>query len=373
MPTDENAPNVPVNTHGAGLMLLYKGEDGDRVLFVRHGERGSWEFPGGAVEANESAEEAALRETGEEIGASPYGRVSLLMRNTLTGVDYSTFIAHVEEPFEPDLGRGDGELTDWQWAAPNAPPEPLHPGVRVALERMRMDELDVAKAIISGELSSPQQYESAWFFAMRFSGTGVSYRPEYEEYVWRPIDVYLTPRFKERIQGLPIIWVHPPGQQLNTKEYRRRVIGAVMLPFFHEDELWVIGRIHDHEAAEVMRSEELSTSPAVVFRDPSTNKTIPLDDGKHLLEEGDPSYCDHLAVVSLGVWDKGGEPTGIAVGEPEMAGAEVTLAEAQAEIEEAAPELPELRSDSAGLDELTELGELVAMIGACVDQMEARR
>ncbi|MDT3398563.1 NUDIX domain-containing protein [Streptomyces sp. B1866] len=42
--------------------------DEDRVLLQRRGDDGAWGFPGGAVELGESAEEAAVREVGEETG-----------------------------------------------------------------------------------------------------------------------------------------------------------------------------------------------------------------------------------------------------------------------------------------------------------------
>jgi 8-oxo-dGTP diphosphatase len=45
--------------------------DGDRVLMVRRRIREGelmWQFPAGAIEAGESAEEAAVRETAEETG-----------------------------------------------------------------------------------------------------------------------------------------------------------------------------------------------------------------------------------------------------------------------------------------------------------------
>lgn len=42
---------------------------GDAWLFVRHNERVTWEIPGGHIEENETADEAAYRELMEETGA----------------------------------------------------------------------------------------------------------------------------------------------------------------------------------------------------------------------------------------------------------------------------------------------------------------
>ena len=50
----------------------------------------------------------------------------------------------VDATFEP---RVNGEHVGFAWAPVTEPPEPLHPGVRVALHKLSMHELDVAKAI----------------------------------------------------------------------------------------------------------------------------------------------------------------------------------------------------------------------------------
>jgi len=186
-----------------------------------------------------------------------------------------------------------------------------------------MDELDIARAIAEGRLSSPQQYENLWLFALRVTGTGASYRPELNEHVWRDPGLYLNPDFLARCNGLPVIWQHPPDDVLNQQEFENRIIGALMLPYIVEDEVWAVARIYDQGAAQLMLDYPLSTSPDVMFRDPEVNESRKLEGGKTLLIEGKPSLLDHLAICSLGVWDKSGEPTGIAKGEPIMANAEL--------------------------------------------------
>jgi hypothetical protein len=59
----------------------------------------------------------------------------------------------------------------------------------------------------------------------------------------------------------------------------------------------------------------------VVFRDTKVNYNIEMEDGSNLLVEGNPSFVDHLAICEKGVWDKGGDASGIridseATGEP---------------------------------------------------------
>ncbi len=171
-------------------------------------------------------------------------------------------------------------------------------------------ELDVAKAIRAGELPSPQRYENVWLFALRITGTGNSYRPAHDEYVYRTPDNYLTDEFLERCTGLPVVFEHPSSGVLDTDEYRQRSVGVVMLPWIKGDEVWGIAKIYDADAAKLMQTTHISTSPAVVFRDEDSTQKVE-SDGKVLLIEGKPSYLDHLAICEEGVWDKGGEPSGI--------------------------------------------------------------
>jgi hypothetical protein len=51
----------------------------------------------------------------------------------------------------------------------------------------------------------------------------------------------------------------------------------------------------------------------VVFRDPKVNYNLEMEDGSNLLVEGNPSFVDHLAICEKGVWDKGGDASGIRI------------------------------------------------------------
>ena len=185
-------------------------------------------------------------------------------------------------------------------------------------------EHDIAKAIRDGELPSGQRVGDLWLFDLRITGTGVSYRPSRDEYVFRPPEYYLTDDFLERCQGLSVIFDHPEKGLLDTNEFRQRSIGSIVLPYIPttEDEkhrlsdVWGIARIYDGDAAELLLTTEMSTSPAVSFTSDAM-ETVRTEDGSKLLIEGNPALLDHLAVVSeasgsKGVWDKGGPATGVA-------------------------------------------------------------
>lgn len=63
----------------AGMLLCHRDDDAvDRLLLARrahwvHGGNGLWSVPGGAIDAEETPVQAALREFDEEIGAIPSG------------------------------------------------------------------------------------------------------------------------------------------------------------------------------------------------------------------------------------------------------------------------------------------------------------
>lgn len=190
----------------------------------------------------------------------------------------------------------------------------LHPGCAIALKKLKLDELGIAEAIRDGELVSPQHYANITMFAMRITGVGLSYRDALNEHVWRSPDLYMNDRFLKRIAALPVIVEHPDGGQsaMTSRDFKERIAGSVYLPFLRPpDGVWAVCKIWDENAAELLSNEQLSTSPAVVFRDPTVNETHDLPDGSTFLIEGKPSLCDHLALCIAGVWDRGGPPTGI--------------------------------------------------------------
>jgi 8-oxo-dGTP pyrophosphatase MutT (NUDIX family) len=348
----------------AGILFLAKTGN---ALFLRRSALafdcpGCWDFPGGGHEDGDATpEDTAIREAREEVGKVPAGPRAMLTRTKTTGsaasaaagvgapgvglpvppgaptaaptaaptveprppsaspsegVDYATFLQRVEEEFVPTLND---EHDGWAWAPTDSPPEPLHPGCQVALDRLGWNELDIARAIADGRLTSPQHYENVSLFAIRITGTGVAYRQKFNEFAHRSPENYLNDEFLARCNGLPVIYVsraqrpgfHPENSLLDPDEFVERVVGSVFLPYIAGDEVWGIAKIYDDAAAAEMEDKQLSTSPAVFFRDATVNSKATLEGGETLLIEGKPSLLDHVAICEQGVWDKGGEPSGI--------------------------------------------------------------
>lgn len=98
----------------AGIFFVTK--DGKTLLLKRSSESdhpGEWCFPGGSIEDGETAEEAAKRETAEEIGSMPEGAMALWTRAiSADNIDFTTFIQRIDEPFVPKLSA---EHTAFAW------------------------------------------------------------------------------------------------------------------------------------------------------------------------------------------------------------------------------------------------------------------
>jgi 8-oxo-dGTP pyrophosphatase MutT (NUDIX family) len=290
--------------------ILFQAPDG-KVLFLKRGpgdHEGEWCFPGGKAEDDESAEATAVRETIEEVGFLPAGERALWTRRIAEDVDFATFLQRTPEKVIPRLSD---EHTAYSWAEPTDPPEPLHPGIRIALARFTMNEFEVAQAIAAGELTSPQRVGGFSLWALRVTGTGTAYRNSLDEYVYRPPEHYLTPEFLARCNGLQVIWLHTAKGGLDSAQFEKQSVGAIVLPYIVDDDVWGIAKIYNDKANEALEAKQLSTSPMVAFGSDNDNATIKLADGKRLLIEDDPKHLDHLALCPLGVWDKGPEPTGV--------------------------------------------------------------
>lgn len=121
---------------GAGIMLM--APDG-RVLFIKRSKDsphpGSWDFPGGKADDNETPEQTAKRECSEEIGALPYGELKPIYHEPDSeGVEFITYLMHIKQAFTPKLEES--EHTKYKWRTLDDPPKNLHPGVQKVVNVM---------------------------------------------------------------------------------------------------------------------------------------------------------------------------------------------------------------------------------------------
>lgn len=124
-----------------GVRALVRDPDG-RVLLLRHTYVPGWYFPGGGVEAGETAGEAAAREIREETGVvliAPPRLVSIHLNPRVSARDHVAFF-HAETAARAATARS-GEIAEVGFFAPDRLPE----GVTAATTR-RIDELIEGRA-----------------------------------------------------------------------------------------------------------------------------------------------------------------------------------------------------------------------------------
>ncbi|EEW2203649.1 Uncharacterized protein conserved in bacteria [Escherichia coli] len=284
---------------GSGIMF----RQGKFVFLIQRSDDGTWCPPGGTVEPGELAIDAARREVLEEVGYQYDGQ---LTPHSVYG-DYLTFRAEVPERFEAKLND---ESLAAGWFHIDDLPKPLHQPFAEMLAQQALNETEVAALIADGTLSSPQFFINMWMFAIRVTGTGVTWRSADQQMAFRNPDDYLTPEFLQRVAGVPLIWLHPEKNKLDSDEFAKRVIGTLTNSWVADNgEVWAIARVYDAEAAEIMATRQLSTSPTVTYSE--MQDSIIKIDGQPLLVEGSPVLLDHVAICEQGVWDKLLAPTGV--------------------------------------------------------------
>ena len=283
---------------GSGIMF----RQGKFVFLIQRSDDGTWCQPGGTIEPGELAIDAARREVLEETG---YQYDGPLTPHSVHG-DYLTYRADVPEQFEAKIND---ESLAAGWFHIDDLPKPLHQPFAEMLAQQALNETDVAALIADGTLSSPQYFYNMWMFAIRVTGTGVTWRSADQEMTFRNPDDYLTPEFLQRVAGVPLIWLHPEKRTLDSDEFSKRVIGTLTNAWVADKgEVWAVARVYDAEAAEIMATRQLSTSPTVKFSEVAQSIIV---DGQPLLVEPSPELLDHVAICEQGVWDKLLAPTGV--------------------------------------------------------------
>jgi hypothetical protein len=67
------------------------------------------------------------------------------------------------------------------------------------LAQQALNETEVAALIADGTLSSPQFFINMWMYAIRVTGTGVTWRSADQQMAFRNPDDYLTPNFSSEL------------------------------------------------------------------------------------------------------------------------------------------------------------------------------
>ena len=131
----------PILTVGATILVL---DEQNRLLMMKRSDSGSWGIPGGATELGEVVEEAAKRETLEEVNLQ-VGEMSLF--GVFSGPDlyykypngdevYNVTIVYLSRDWHGEI-KLNGEHTEWDWYPVNKIPEDPSPPIRPVIEEFK--------------------------------------------------------------------------------------------------------------------------------------------------------------------------------------------------------------------------------------------
>ena len=134
----EKVGHIPMVIACASL-ITYDPEKG--ILLQRRKDNGCWTYHGGSIEPGETAEEAARRETFEEVGLTVTG---LELYSVASGEEQHFFYPNGDEvyvidavfiskDFTGELKLEASEVLDAQWFAFDALPENLSPATKTPL------------------------------------------------------------------------------------------------------------------------------------------------------------------------------------------------------------------------------------------------
>jgi ADP-ribose pyrophosphatase YjhB (NUDIX family) len=131
----------PILMVGAAILVL---DEQDRLLMMMRSDSECWGIPGGSTEPGEVVEEAAKRETVEEVNLR-VGEMSLF--GVFSGPElyykypngdevYNVTIAYLSRDWTGEIKLND-EHTEWRWFSAHEIPENISPPIKPVIEQFK--------------------------------------------------------------------------------------------------------------------------------------------------------------------------------------------------------------------------------------------
>ena len=203
-----NEPGKDSAIRAAGVMYI----NGNSVLLLKRTgkehEDGTWAFPGGKLEGEETPEQAARRESKEETGIEP-DKLEQIDRTDNGDVEFTTFLARIEKS-DTNLNE---EHTGFVWADLASLPQPLHPGVAKTLKayttnRHTTDAVESARQEDINNYITVEKNPISRSGVFQYLGRSIG-APEPDKIynVYRPAEEF-TPETIDSFKLLPIVNDH---------------------------------------------------------------------------------------------------------------------------------------------------------------------
>ena len=131
----------PILMVGAGIFVI---DEQERLLLMKRSDNGCWGFPGGSTEPGEVVEEAARRETFEEVNLSieemslfgVFSGPELYYKYPNGDEVYNVTIMFLSRDWEGEI-KLNHEHTEWRWFFANEIPEDVSPPIRPIMEQFK--------------------------------------------------------------------------------------------------------------------------------------------------------------------------------------------------------------------------------------------
>lgn len=170
---------------------------------------------------------------------------------------------------------------------------------------MSITDIDIVKNMVSTGTEGLFPTPDYFLLPLRITGTGITERSfvgaDGEKYTYkinRPEDVFLTEKFLQLCNGLPVCFLHPSKddvrQTLNYDNFHQYIIGTVFYPYIKGDEVWGFAKIFNIDLLKVFEQGINSTSPHVFS---SQTK------GEDGIYQETLDGINHVAIVPAGHWD----------------------------------------------------------------------
>lgn len=166
-----------------------------------------------------------------------------------------------------------------------------------------ISEADIIKEL----LENPNTHYLNDYFAyipMRLTGLGLAERIiDNKAMIFnRTKENFATDEFMKIYANIPICIQHPTNESGEFEplgfKHSSSIIGNAIHSFLRDDEIWVIARLHNLEAVEIILNNDISTSPYFI------SKEVQHEIENDVIYNEIPLICNHLAIVDKGFWDK---------------------------------------------------------------------